>query len=492
MSCLQRPMNARPGVAHLGLAAALLVAGCAHANSTKSLRLDSEIGAKDPTIGASMRNRPILDQLDEMDIPELWVQEESNFTAPPSPALEIGGEEKMEFEFRGTPLSEVLAFLGEVADVNIMFDPGLAQPVDASFPNVRVGEAIYAILEQNNLELVEDPPGLFSVRDLASGGGLMRSFQLSSIRASDAAVAAGEIVGDEAVVVTDEGQNLLFVRGSRAAVAAVADYLERADRLERQVLIEVQIIEAFIDESFDLGLSHAFNGRLDGNAFTIASNLSGTATQGFDAVFNFDGGDVRSTLDALQTYVDLELISSPRVMTVSGNLAKIEVIEEIPYIEATTSTATDAGQATTAVEQIAFKEAGVKLDVTPTIQANGVLKIQIAKELSEVVGQFQTIPIIDKRTLESQFLVANKQTIVLGGLMQDKRSDSESGVPILKDIPLLGRLFRQDSDGTEKRELLVFVTPRVVDPNEAAILAKRYQDHYERQRTNYGLQRQTR
>ena len=75
-------------------------------------------------------------------------------------------------------------------------------------------------------------------------------------------------------------------------------------------------------------------------------------------------------------------------------------------------------------------------------------------------------------------MLANRQTIVLGGLMQDRRSDTENGVPVLKDIPLLGRLFRNDADATEKRELLVFVTPRVVDPNEAAVLAKRYQEGY--------------
>lgn len=471
---------------------ALAGAACRHADAPRYPRLGSPIGAKVPTVGAAMRNRPILDQLDSAELEETWVDEVQDFTAPASPALSIGGDEPMEFEARATPLGEVLAFLGEVAGVNIMFDPGLVQPVNASFPSVRVGEAIYAVLEQNDLELVEDPPGVYSVRDLAGGGGLMRSFKLSSIRASDAAAAASQIVGQDAVVVTDEAQNLLFVRGSRAAVAAVGEYLGRADRLERQVLIEVHILEAIIDETFELGVSSAFDGSLDGNAFTLAQNLGTPTGQGFDAVFNFDGGDIRATLDALQTYVDLELISSPRVMTVSGAQASISVIEEIPYIEATTSTATDAGTATTAVQQIAFKEAGVTLAVTPTIQANGVLKVLVNKELSEVVGQFQSIPIIDRRKLTSEFLVANRQTIVLGGLMQDRRSDSENGVPILKDIPILGRLFRRDVDSTEKRELLVFVTPRVVDPNEAAVLARRYQSEYERKRTEYGLVREER
>ncbi|MEO0663974.1 MAG: hypothetical protein AAFZ87_20780, partial [Planctomycetota bacterium] len=111
---------------------------------------------------------------------------------------------------------------------------------------------------------------------------------------------------------------------------------------------------------------------------------------------------------------------------------------------------------------------------------------------SEVVGRFMEIPIVDRRKLQSQFLVADRQTIVLGGLMQDRRADQETGVPLLKDVPFLGRLFRNDVDSTEKRELLVFVTPRVVDPNEAAVLARRYQADYERKRTTSGIDRRGR
>lgn len=468
--------------------AALSAVACTHNRAPTSLRLSSEIGAKRAWVAEEMRDRPLLDDLDPNELEMPWFGERDTFDAPASPALSIGSDERLALEFRGTPLGEVLAVLGETAGVNIVFDAGLVEPVDASFPSITLGEALYAVLEQNSLELVESQPGLYAVRDLDAEGGRMRSFKLSSIRAADAAAAATEIVGEEATVVTDAGQNLLFVRGSRDAVDAVANYLERVDRLERQVLIEVHILEALIDEDFELGVTHAIDGSIDGNAFSIAQNLATANAGRFSAVFNSEDGDIATTINALQSYVDLEMISAPRVMTVSGALANIEVVEEIPYIEATASTATNAGQSVTAIEQIAFKEAGIKLDVTPTIQANGILKVAIAKELSEVVGQFQTIPIIDKRTLNSEFLVADRQTIVLGGLMQDRRSDQNSGVPLLKDIPLLGRLFRSDVDTTEKRELLVFVTPRVVDPNEAAVLAQRYQDHYERRRTEYGLE----
>lgn len=492
------------------LLAAACVLSCSHSNRTGGYRLQSEVGAKRPTVVASsIRQSPILEDLSVDELERPWnvpvVPVEAALTDP-SPALAIGSDEVVGFDFRGLTLGEVVAIIAETAQVNIVFDPALAQPVDASFPSVRVGEALYAILEQHDMELVEDPPGVYSVRGGANRSGRSRTFSLSSMSATVAADAVRAVLGiagggdaggtggnsSNAVVVADQAQNLLFVRGTRDELKAVEAYLRSADRLERQVLVEVQILEALIDEDFEMGVAHAFDGSIDGNALSIVQALGTPQAGAFNAVFDFDDGDINTTLNALQSYVDLELISAPRVMTVSGAQASIEVIEEIPFIQATTSTDTNGGASISALQEIQFKEAGVRLAVTPTIQASGILKILIMKELSEVVGEFQTVPIIDKRTLESEFLVADRQTIVLGGLMQDRRSDSERGIPLLKDIPLLGRLFRSDTDATSKRELLVFVTPRIVDPNEAAVLARRYQDHFERKRTEYGLERESR
>ncbi len=491
-----RPQN------HL-LRAALVAAACSFAcvgtDRSDPLRLQSEVGAKMPTVVPTVRQSPILDDLDKGELERPW-SEPAQFVEAAlsleSPALSIGGDDLVGFDFRGSTLGEVIALIAETAQVNIVFDPALAQPVDASFPSVRVGEALYALLEQHELELVEDPPGVYSVRNGTASGGRMRTFSLSSLSAETAAVAVRAVLGDtegnQSVVVADVAQNLLFVRGSRDELAAVESYLKSADQLERQVLVEVQILEAVSDEDFELGVTHAIDGSIDGNAFSIAQNLSTPQAGAFNAVFDFDGGDPSTAINALQSYVALALISAPRVMTVSGSTATIEVIEEVPYIQATTSTESNGGQSITALEEVEFKEAGVKMAVTPVIQSNGILKILISKELSEVVGVFQAIPIVDKRTLNSEFLVADRQTIVLGGLMQNRRSDSEEGVPLLKDVPILGRLFRSDVDATSKRELLVFVTPRIVDPNEAAVLARRYQDHFERKRSEYDMVREER
>ena len=161
-------------------------------------------------------------------------------------------------------------------------------------------------------------------------------------------------------------------------------------------------------------------------------------------------------------------------------------VEEVPFVQTTSTTETGDGLGSNVLEQVEFKEAGVMLRTTPVIQDRGVLQISIELELSEVVDFFNDIPVLDTRKITNTFMVADNETIVLGGLMQDRRRDIDEGVPVLMHIPGIGRLFRRDEDTNERRELLVFVTPRILDPHEAAVMAGHYQDHYREVRGSVG------
>ena len=161
----------------------------------------------------------------------------------------------------------------------------------------------------------------------------------------------------------------------------------------------------------------------------------------------------------------LELVSSPRVLAVTNTQALVDVVKEIPYIETTsTTTGTTAGVGSTVQESVKFKEAGIRLQITPSIQEAGYLQVAIEQSIIEEVERFLDIPVVDRRTIVSQFLVKDRNTIVLGGLIQERQSESRSGIPILMHIPILGQLFRGDSDLKRKQELLVFVTPRILSP----------------------------
>ena len=123
------------------------------------------------------------------------------------------------------------------------------------------------------------------------------------------------------------------------------------------------------------------------------------------------------------------------------------------------------------------------------MQEGGVIQLSISQEFSEVVDYFLGIPVLDSRKVINQFLVNGRETVVIGGLMQDRVSETDRGVPVLMHIPLLGRLFRSDEDRIEKRELLVMITPRVLDPAEAADLAGRYEQRFEERSRAIGLDR---
>ncbi|MEZ6013659.1 MAG: hypothetical protein R3F49_00975 [Planctomycetota bacterium] len=492
-----RPLQAhqtRNGVQRLALrhsyplwigAAVLLGSAC------RALDLKSSVGAKRRDSTEHIVNSPSLGDLDSGELAHPWEDRGPEVSIDDdeesATASRIGGDELIALNFRDVPLIEALSVIAARADVNMVLDPSLSQPINASFPAVKLDDAVHILLDRSGLELVEEPKGIFWVRDLSANGGQIASFSLGALSATDAVVSLQTLLGQNATIVADTNQNMVVVRGDRDTVAAARNFLERADKVKPQVLIEVHILEAVVDEQFEFGVAHVIQGSLDGDPFSINQGLTTQNAGLFSGVMSLANGDVRTTINALQDYVDLEIISTPRVLVVTNKEASIEVVEEVPYVETTTDTSTDGGASQTTQQTIAYKEAGIKLKVLPVIQDSGILQVTITKELSEVVGRFLDIPIIDKRTLSTEFMVADRQTIVLGGLMQDRRSDNETGVPLLARLPLVGRLFRRDFDSSSKRELLVFVTPRIVDPNEAAVLAKRFQNQYLEKRETLGF-----
>lgn len=390
----------------------------------------------------------------------------------------VGDDERLQVEFRDAPLGQVIHFLADRAGLNILLDAEADERVDVSFKSITLDDALHVLLERNGRRLVEAPSGVFWIERTDGSQAAIATFTVQSIGAETALANLRALVSPSTTVLVDPSQNLIVVRGSQADVERVRDYLARADRAQRQVLIEVRILEVTLGDDFQLGITHDIAGSLNGHLFGLMQNL-GTTDTSFQAQFTSQDGDIDATINAIRRVTGTDLVSSPRVLALTGVEASIEVIKEVPYINVTsTQTASANGQGVNVVQEVQFKEAGVKLKVTPTIQADGAVRIVIDQELSEVVDTFNQIPVLDKRFLKSSFLVQDRCTVVLGGLMQDKRTQVDRGIPGLMDIPWLGRLFRSDDDTTQKRELLVFLTPRVVAPQEAAGLNDVFRREY--------------
>lgn len=390
----------------------------------------------------------------------------------------IGTDELVQLEFRDAELVGVLHLLAQRAAINLQTGAEAVGRVDASFPSITVDAAMQSVLDQAGLRLVEEPAGVFQVRRWDGSEPTSATFQLQSAQAAEVEPGLRALVGERAQVVADSTQNLIVVRGPRADVEAVAAYLDATDRVRRQVLIEVRMLEVTLEDDFELGVAGGFDASIDGNALTLLQNLA-TPDDSFQLTFDSSDGTIDATINAISRYVGTELISSPRVLALSGTEASIEVVREVPYVNVTSTTSgTTGGVGTQVIQQVVFKEAGVRLKVTPTVQAGGAIQVHTDTALSEVIGVFNQVPIVDTRGLVASFLVHDRQTVVLGGLMQDASSQADTGVPLLSRIPLVGRLFRSDVDELRKRELVLFLTPRVVDPEEAARLVRTMRRSY--------------
>lgn len=400
---------------------------------------------------------------------------------PPPLRPRIGDETPCQLDLRGAALSEALHLIASMAGVNIYLDASLDQTVDASFPSVKLDDALAVLLERNGLALVEDPPGIYWVMRADGSESAYQRFQLSSIAGVDLLENLKALV-PTATLVVDPNANFLMARAPRRDLELVSQYLQAADRVKRQVLIEVEVLEVVLSDEFQLGLEHALSETnfLGEAGLTVEQGLA-TAGDIFSATLDFHDFDLVSTITALERFGTVNVISSPRVLAITNTQASIDVIREIPYVETSTaiSSGSDSGGTTTSQQSVAFKESGIKLKVTPVIQENELVQLAVLQEFSEVVDFFQGIPILDTRRVDNRFVVRGNQAVLLGGLMQNRKLEQDNGVPVLMHIPLLGRLFRSDDDRQERRELLVMITSRVLDPEQAAALSRVYEQNFQ-------------
>ncbi len=308
-------------------------------------------------------------------------------------------------------------------------------------------------------------------------------------------------------VTIDQRTNTLLISDTTDRIDDIRRLVTELDRPVRQVLIESRIVIARSDFNHQLGVRFGVTGaRQDsrGNLYTLASSSEGADMMIRDGLSNRRSGSGSSTpvgvpplterlnvnlpvanptgslgfsvlaadmlldleLSALESEGRGEIISTPRVIT--ANQAEAYVLQgvEIPY------ESTQGGSMAGAIN-VEFKEAVLELRATPLITPDNRVQMQLQVKQDTVGelypnGRGSFIPSIDTRELSTRILVDNGQTVVLGGIFQEERTHQEQKVPVLGDVPILGRLFRQRSTEDLKRELLIFVTPSILDERVAA------------------------
>jgi type IV pilus assembly protein PilQ len=287
-------------------------------------------------------------------------------------------------------------------------------------------------------------------------------------------------------VTVDQRTNTLLIRDTADKLQDIRNLVAKLDIPVKQVLIESRVVVASDDFSRDLGVRVGGAGvRSNGSrgAIAVGGTLSGTDTMvgtaplpvsmpslGDRLAVNLPAANTSGTpasfalavlgsdylidleLSAMQAEGRGEVVSTPRVITSNQNEAMIKQGVEIPYLTAASSGATT----------VQFKEAVLGLTVKPQITPDDRIILDLTVSKDSVGQVFQGVPSVDKRAVTTQVLVNNGETVVLGGIYEQERSEGVSKVPLLGDLPLLGALFRQTAKIDSKNELLIFVTPKIL------------------------------
>lgn len=266
-------------------------------------------------------------------------------------------------------------------------------------------------------------------------------------------------------LVADEINNAVLIYAPAAEYQRIETTLKRLDVPPTQVLIEASIIEVTLNDDLQYGLQWFFtdksrNGLTGTGVFSsVANGVLGGAQAGFSYTLRNSLGNVRAVLNALAEKSLVKVISSPSLMVLDNHLASIAVGNQQP-IQAGQTVSTGGNVST----NIQYKDTGVSLAVTPSVNAGNMVTMQINQAVTDV-GQIDTATgqrTFLQRQIASKVAVRSGETLVLGGLIRDNVISGKSGLPILHDIPVVGNLFGNTTVTTDRTELLVVITPRVV------------------------------
>lgn len=278
---------------------------------------------------------------------------------------------------------------------------------------------------------------------------------------------------------SDNRTRTLIVTALPHNMRQVEELVRLFDRRPHEVFIESKIVQVNLSDEYRFGIewNHLFHGvnprfRLGvdvepgtplSSRGLIAPAGSGIGTMRYNTILG--GGNLNLVLDVLRTIGETKILSNPHVAVLDGETATIKVVRDEPYAEAQL----ESGTTNVVGETIKFIEVGVSLDVTPRINEESMISVAIRPEISSVATTYEarySVPVVQKAYAETSVMVKDGETIIIGGMIENRKVDLDNRVPVLGRIPLLGLLFRGQTSAMQNSEIIVFLTPRIVSGEE--------------------------
>jgi len=292
---------------------------------------------------------------------------------------------------------------------------------------------------------------------------------------SPAAAPAGANPRPTVRIEADETHNALLITATPHDYALIRQVLEGIDTPPLQVLIEVTVAEVVLNNSLRYGVQYFLNSRGNGGG-NISTLLTNTPTEaiapavpGFSLSLTAANLQPRVILQALSDLTQTKVISTPRLLVLDNQTARLQVGDVVPII--TQSAASTVTANPLVLSNVQYKETGVVLEVTPRVNAGGFVTMDINQSVSDVVQTTSSTinsPTIRQRRLTSTISVKSTNSILLGGLIQDQDNRDSSGIPLLQEIPVIGALFGNRSNTSGRTELIIFMTPYVLSNDAEA------------------------
>lgn len=415
---------------------------------------------------------------------------------------------KISLDFQDVEIRTILQILAKESGMNIVASDSVSGKMTLSLKDVPWDQALDLVMQARNLDmrqqgnivniaprdelLAKDKAFLQAEKDIADLGALYsQNFQLKyknveefrSILRLDNADTTGNrntLVSGRGSVLIDPATNTLIVTDTRSVIEKFRKLIDELDVPAQQVMIEARIVEAADGFSRDLGVKFGATGRKKlknetsafgwgvnsgfggGNKWEAQTKINlpvAAAANSISLVRAISSGALNLELSASESLSKTKTLANPRVLTQNRKEAKIESGYEIPF---TVTTASGGGNST----NTELKKAVLGLTVTPNITPDGqiIMTVKINKDSpAQCASGNKTILCISTKSLNTQAMVENGGTLIVGGIYEENNGNTLTKVPLLGDIPVIGNLFKTRGKKTDRRELLIFITPRIID-----------------------------
>ena len=405
-------------------------------------------------------------------------------------AIQIKMQQPVSVDFRETPIDDVLRMLAKQADVDIVKSPAVIGNVTATLTDVPLAEALdnilaahgYGYIATENMIRIVPRKDIIDIKEKF----VNKIYRINYADVKQVEGALKKFISKDGSLSANLGTSNIIVTDAESKIAAIDAFIKEIDRITPQILVEARIYDVTHRDTLDLGVEWQAGSQttiLDPLGSNPSGNTNPYSTGTFSALtdetstgtgtlrlgFLNSSTDIDIRLKAEAQNINAKLLANPRILVLDNEDAKFDIVREIPYTETSTT-------GNTATQTVKFKNVGVALTVRPHLTREGMLRLELVPEFGVLVGTSSTgAPTVDTRKVQTIVLVKDGQTVVLGGLRKKDVTQQTNKIPLLGDLPWVGAAFRFEGEDTTTSEIIVFITPRII---ESSVLTDTEQNAY--------------